>query len=183
MDTPTEQPKPENATPDAPQQPQTSVVPPEAPKTPETPPKDGRSETSAENGELGGRPKGSISKTTQLKRLMRQILVQKVHDEFGDLMAAKFDLAKGHWVYITEIDPATGKEVVKRVYKQSPDAKSLEYLIDQVIGKPTAKYAMEEAEDLDNIEVTEEEQANINLALKSLKEFQKLQANGLGTAQ
>lgn len=147
--------------------------PPEATQTkPEEPKQDGRSETSAENGQLGGRPKGSISHTTKLKRMMREILVQQVHDQFGELMQAKFDLAKGHWAYVTKYNEQTKKEEVVRVYQQSPDAKSLEYLIDQVVGKPTSKIAFEEAENLDDIIVTEEEQARIEVALKNIRAFQ-----------
>ena len=135
------------------------------------------------NAQLGGKPKGSISESTKMKRMMRQILVQRVHDQFDELIDAKFDLAKGHWEYVKVFNETSQKKETKRVYKTSPDAKSLEYLIDQVVGKPTSKIAFEEAENLDDIEVTEEEQNQINFALKNLKAFQKSHEDEIMKAQ
>jgi hypothetical protein len=117
-------------------------------------------------GKQGGRPKGSESEMTRMKRMMRETLIQQVHDRFGDLVTAKFDLAQGHFMYITDIDPATGKERVKRIYSTAPDSKSIEYLMDQVIDKPTQKFREEAPEDLQDIELTEEEKAHIQHMLK-----------------
>ncbi len=107
--------------------------------------------------------------------MMRQLLVEQVYDQFGELMQAKFDLAKGHWEYVEHFNETSRKKETIRVYKTSPDAKSLEYLIDQVVGKPTSKIAFEEAENLDDIIVTEDEQKRIDEALGNIKAFQKEQ--------
>lgn len=139
---------------------------------------DKQAKASRENGKKGGRPKGSISEATRKKYIMRQILVEKVHEEIEDLLSAKFDLAKGHYMYVTKHDPETGKEIVERIYKKAPDGKSLEYLLDQVIGKPTTPIEFSESNNVEDIELTEDEEQQIADALKGLNEFTKEQAYG-----
>lgn len=141
------------------------TTPKDATREPVEPTEDMRKQLS-EWGKKGGRPKGSESEMTRLKRLARETLTRKVHEEFGDLMAAKFDLAKGHFMYITDIDPATGKERVKRIYSTAPDSKSIEYLMDQVIDKATQRFREEAPVELEDIELTEEEEAHIEHMLK-----------------
>lgn len=137
---------------------------------------DKQAEASRENGKKGGRPKGSLSEATRRKQLMRQILEKKVEEEIEPLLAAKFDLAKGHFMYITKVDPKTGKEIVEKVYKRSPDGKSLEYLIDQVIGKPTQPFEDKTDDDDEDLQMTEKEKEHIAYVLKNLKGDQRRRA-------
>ena len=100
--------------------------------------------------------------------MVRQILEKRVQEELEPLIEAKFDLAKGHFMYITKHDPKTGKEIVEKVYKRSPDSKSLEYLLDQVIGKPTSPIEVTEPQQ-DEIVLSDEEEAKIHYVLKNLR--------------
>lgn len=131
---------------------------------------DRRSQTSAENGKNGGRPKGSESEITRMKRLAREELTKKVHEKFGELIAAKFDLAQGHFVYVSETDPVTGQEIIKRIYKTSPDSKSIEYLMDQVIDKATQRFRDETPDYTEDTTLTDEESAKIDYLLKNIDE-------------
>ncbi len=91
-----------------------------------------------ENAKNGGRPKGSVSRENRIRLELRNQLMQKVADHFDDLYEAKIALAKGHFVQVT--DPETNEI---RVYKKSPDGKSIEWLLDQAIGKPTQHQTFE----------------------------------------
>lgn len=91
-----------------------------------------------ENAKKAGRPKGSVSKENRIRLELRNLLMQKVAEHFDDLYEAKIALAKGHFVQVT--DPETNDI---RVYKKSPDGKSIEWLLDQAIGKPTQHQTVE----------------------------------------
>ncbi len=64
--------------------------------------------TSANNGKLGGRPKGSKSYSTLSKEAAREALRQIVLNEMGEMTAAQIAAAKGLSHFILR-DPKTGK--------------------------------------------------------------------------
>ena len=61
----------------------------------------------------------------------RKYLVQRVADELEDILAGQIELAKG--IYY---ETGTGEDI-KRVYQKHPDTKVAEYLLNQLIGRPT----------------------------------------------
>lgn len=91
---------------------------------------DRRSITSRQNARFAGRPKGSVSIETRAKLELRRQLTERVSKEYGAIMDAMLDSAKGHYARrVTE----TGEV---KVYKKSPNVEMLKYLHDQIIGKP-----------------------------------------------
>lgn len=77
-----------------------------------------------------GRPK---ARHTLLAEKMREAVVDAVNAKLPELLDAKFDLALGH------------KEIIagEVVYRKAPDANSIQYLLNQVIGKALEKVEMD----------------------------------------
>jgi len=100
-----------------------------------------RAEQAREAGKLGGRPLGTVSDETRIRQELRKKLTKLASDHAHELFDAKLDLAKGHFVYVK--DGITGE---MRVYKKSPDGKSIEWILEQTIGK--AKEFVEHSGDI-----------------------------------
>lgn len=75
-----------------------------------------------------GRPKAPH---TVEKELNRSFLVKKVSAEKEAIIQAQIESAKG--LYIEQVIDG----IMTKVYRKSPDTKAGEYLLNQVIGKPT----------------------------------------------
>ena len=73
-----------------------------------------------------GRKKGCVAAHTLEASKMREYLIERVRQEMDALLEAKFALAKGHYFLGDD-----GK-----VYTKSPDSNSIQYLLNQSIGKP-----------------------------------------------
>lgn len=73
-----------------------------------------------------GRPKAQHTVSAEKAR---EVLVKAVVKKMRDLIEAKFDLALGHKI----LKHKFGKEII---YSVSPDGVSIEYLFNQVVGKP-----------------------------------------------
>lgn len=131
-----------------------------------------------QNAKKAGKPKGSVSQTTLLKRKMNAMMVRMVDEKFGDLMRTKMDLALGHQVYAVVMDETTGKPmidpktkmpIVQLVQIAQPDPKSSEYLLDHVLGKSTIKVQDVEPEGLDE-DLSEEDRAHVERIMKVMAE-------------
>lgn len=85
-----------------------------------------------------GRKKGKLDPKTIEKHKMRDYLIQRVASEFGPIMDAQIELAKGVRVAkeITMNDEE-GNEISSTVivYQKPPDREAAKMLIDQSIGK------------------------------------------------
>ena len=99
-------------------------------------------ETSRINGRLGGRPKGSENLSTKVRREMQKRWVERVWEEADKFFDAQRDLALGCY---KEITTPQGRV---RVYKRPPDAKSLQWIFEQIWGKAphTIELEVEEME-------------------------------------
>lgn len=86
-----------------------------------------------------GRPKGSYSHKKIVELEARNILVERVLNNWKPLIDAKVDLALGDYYY-EKID---GKGEVRKVYKNEPDSLSINHLIEYVIGKPKASVSLD----------------------------------------
>lgn len=83
------------------------------------------------NGKKGGRPKGSVGTHTLDASEMRKRIIETVNQNLQPLMEAKMDLALGHnFAHMDE------KGNLVKVYKKSPDSNSIQYLLNQSVGKP-----------------------------------------------
>jgi len=90
-----------------------------------------------------GRPK---ARHTILAEKMREAVVDAVNEKLPELLDAKFDLALGH--YETKDQ--------KKVYKTAPDANSIQYLLNQVIGKALEKVEMDNPAQREELEKVRE---------------------------
>ncbi|MEK7576164.1 MAG: hypothetical protein AAB482_00550 [Patescibacteria group bacterium] len=78
------------------------------------------------NGQKGGRPKANH---TLMAEKMRELLIQKVFDEFGPLIDAQIQKAKGTTI-VSEKDGTI-------VFKDNlPDTQAFKTLLEQAVGKP-----------------------------------------------
>lgn len=77
-----------------------------------------------------GRPKGSKGGNTIAAEKLREFIIQKVREHVEPLMQAQLDLALGHKKLVKT---KAGKELA---YTISPDRNSIQYLLNQAIGKP-----------------------------------------------
>lgn len=100
--------------------------------------RDGRSITSAENGKKGGRPEGSVSEETRLKLEMRKRLIERVHEDYDELLGACINLAKG---VLAAKETPDGELVF---YTTKPHKEMLGYLLDQTVGKATQVIEVED---------------------------------------
>ncbi len=80
--------------------------------------------------------------TNELPEEVRKLLIDKVQQNWDDIMQAMVDLASGIWVQDIKYDD-NGVPINQRVYKQKPDKDILKYLADQVIGKPKESQLIE----------------------------------------
>lgn len=78
-----------------------------------------------------GKPKGYKASHTLEAQETRKKIVEMISERTEELMSAKFALALGYTKAITNED---GK--VTQVYTVSPDGNAIQYLLNQVIGKP-----------------------------------------------
>lgn len=114
---------------------------------------------SRENGKLGGRSKGSLNPETIKRNHIRQMMLDRIEQEFSPLMDAAVDLAKGVVVYVPGKD---GKPL--KVYKQTPNVEMLKYLLDQSAGK-----ALTPVEMSGNVEIANLQEFIYSLYGKSAK--------------
>lgn len=77
-----------------------------------------------------GRPKGSVGKSTAMALQMREELVQRVKKEFGPIVDALIEDAKGLY------EEKVTKDGTIKIFKNKPNYKASEYLFNQSIGKP-----------------------------------------------
>ncbi|GEM_PF-4165870 len=87
-------------------------------------------DASRENGKKGGRPLGSENADTVTRRRMQKRWLKKVSKHGDKIFEAHLDLALGHHKVETLPDGT-----IIRVYKTSPDGKSLAWMQEQVWGK------------------------------------------------
>lgn len=77
-----------------------------------------------------GRKVGSKANHTIEAIAIREKLVETVNKNLEPLLTAKLDLTLGHFVEEVKSDGTT------RTYFKSPDNNSIQYLLNQTIGKP-----------------------------------------------
>mgnify|MGYP001561288696 CR=1 FL=1 len=114
--------------------------------------------TSRINGRKGGRPKGSENLATKTRREMQKRWVDRIWEEADKFFDAQRDLALGHYKEVT-----TPQGVV-RVYKRSPNARSLQWMFEQIWGK-APQYIELEVEEEAKIELTEETERALRAAM------------------
>jgi len=107
----------------------------------------------AKPGRPRGRPKGSITEATRRKIELHQQFKDRVAAEFGPLLDAQMEAAKGV-SHMLALDKETGQfvrvtspkkmlEVLNsgskwyRIYAQNPDVRALKDIFDRVLGTPT----------------------------------------------
>lgn len=113
------------------------------------------------NGQKGGRPKGSENSDTQQRREMKNRWLQRVHEVADPIFNAHLDLALGH--YTETVTP----EGVQRVYKRPPDARSLQWIMEQVWGRSVDSTGLQDIPEVaDNSIMTEELQRSIDWAVR-----------------
>lgn len=88
-----------------------------------------------ENGKKGGRPKAGHTIATEQ---LRAFVIEQVRQNAQPLLNAKLALALGHKRVVTT---RTGKDLI---YDEPPDATSIQYLLNQAVGKPTETLKVEE---------------------------------------
>lgn len=123
------------------------------------------------NARRAGRPKGSVTHDTELKREMRRLLIERANKEFGGIMDAILDSAKGHYVQVKKDDGEV------KIYKKSPNSDMLKYLIDQVVGKPVPT----EDEKLSNTNILIVHSEHTNLMLNAFKNYGLIADTGADT--
>jgi len=82
-----------------------------------------------------GRKKGSKNKKTIAQEQALLVLREEILKEWGDLIKAKMNLAKGVYYEKKVVDKETG-ETKTEIYRKLPDGASLEWLFSIVVGKP-----------------------------------------------
>lgn len=113
------------------------------------------------NGKNGGRPKGSENFDTKQRREMKNRWFQLINDEADAIFQAQLTLALG--CYAEKQTP----DGVQRVYKRPPDAKSLQWIMEQVWGRPSQPSDLEDVSEQDaEPELSEETQRDIERAVK-----------------
>lgn len=74
-----------------------------------------------------GKPKGSKDKKTLEKELFRKRFMEKMQDEWDEIIESQVRLAKGVLVQDAEGEP---------VYRKPPDGQTGKNLLEQTMGKP-----------------------------------------------
>ena len=94
----------------------------------------------------GGKKKGSKHKKTIEQEQALSILRKMIREKWGPMIKAKIDLASGLYTFkFIEVEDKKGKIKKRvRVYRKSPDSKSIEDLISRVVGKPTERVEVED---------------------------------------
>ena len=88
--------------------------------------------------EGAGKPKGHKASHTLEAQETRKKIVQMISERTEELMAAKFALALGH----KKAFKNQSGDIVE-AYTVSPDGSAIEYLLNQVIGKPKETVLMD----------------------------------------
>lgn len=90
------------------------------------------------NAKKAGRPVGSLSEQARLQKEMRLLLVKEVEANFGVLLRAQIELARGVWIEedVASTDSEGNPQLKRRVYRKPPSQEAIKYLTDQAIGKP-----------------------------------------------
>lgn len=73
---------------------------------------------------------------SQAKDTARMVLISRVAQDFGPIVEAQADAAKGIWEEKEVTDPSDHTKKILRVYKRPPNTDAGQYLINQVVGKP-----------------------------------------------
>lgn len=110
------------------------------------------------NGRKGGRPKGSESLATKFRREMQKRWVDRIWEEADKFFDAQRDLALGHYKEVL-----TNEGRVK-VYRKSPDARSLQWMFEQIWGKAPQYIELEVEEEM-KFELTEETKKALQAAI------------------
>lgn len=76
-----------------------------------------------------------FEKQNEIPDQVRALLVNKVQENWDELLEAMMNLAKGVYVQDIKLDD-NGNTIDQKVYRQKPDREVGKYLMDQVIGKP-----------------------------------------------
>ncbi len=113
------------------------------------------------NGQKGGRPKGSENSDTQQRREMKKRWIERVHGVADKIFDAHLDLALGAH---TEKETPEG---LIRVYKRSPDARSLQWIMEQVWGKADVPGNANDTDgERENDDLPEETQKSLEWAVR-----------------
>ena len=94
----------------------------------------------------GGKKKGSKHKKTIEQEKALEFLREEIRKHLPELIQNKLELARGIWCErLVEIKNKKGKvEKVKAVvYREKPDPKAIEDLLDRVVGKPKMLFELE----------------------------------------
>ena len=94
-------------------------------------------EIARQNGKLGGRPKGSLSKKTLLKQKIEEQLMEEAQKYIPEMLQALVDAAQGMWVEVRK----EGKTV--RVYRKAPEVQAIKEYFDRIMGKSTQSVEVE----------------------------------------
>ncbi len=94
-------------------------------------------EIARQNGRLGGRPKGSLSKKTLLKQKIEEQLIEEAQKHVPGMLQALVDAAQGVWVEVRK----DGKAV--RVYRKAPEVQAIKEYFDRIMGKSTQSVEVE----------------------------------------
>ncbi len=113
------------------------------------------------NGHKGGRPKGSENFDTKQRREMKNRWFTRIHNDADAIFDAHLTLAVG--CYIEKQTP----DGIQKVYKRPPDARSLQWIMEQVWGKPSEPSGLQDVpEEADSAVITKEMQRDIDRAIK-----------------
>lgn len=110
------------------------------------------------NGKKGGRPCGFETSETKTRRAMKQQWLEKVRTAADRIFDAQLDLALGHFAQVN------GPEGPVRVYKRSPDGRSLQWIMEHVWGKAHESMSLQNEPEL-NEEIPEETMRDIRRAI------------------
>lgn len=84
---------------------------------------------------LGGKREGAGRKKKPItveKEVLRAYLLKRISEKQEDIVTAQIELATGTWIEKTSVEGT-------RIYKEKPDGRTGEYLLNQSVGKPQEK--------------------------------------------
>lgn len=84
-----------------------------------------------------GRPKGSLKEENKMRLLMKRMFVHAIDGRFEEIIAAKLDVALGHYY------EHTGADGVVRIYKKAPNPIMLKWIGDQIMGRAPQKLTLD----------------------------------------
>ncbi|MFH1766822.1 MAG: hypothetical protein ABH826_01880 [Patescibacteria group bacterium] len=79
-----------------------------------------------------GRPKGAVSEETRQRQEIKRRIVELTNERAEELFLAIMDLATGCYEESYE-------NGIKKVYKRKPDSKSIQWLLEQTVGRASQK--------------------------------------------